>query len=99
MWNVTCPVCGKPAFKWIIKVILGPSRTAGCRSCRTEISVSWKPLMAGVFIFVAFVLVGSMPDTPFLNTKVVVSVFAIVVLGWIAWFVRAPLVKGDDLKI
>lgn len=98
MWNVTCPVCGKPAFKWIIKVILGPAKTAGCRHCRAEISVSWKPLMAGVILFIAFVLVGSMSDTPFLNTKVAVAVFVAVVLGWVTWFARAPLVKGDDLK-
>ena len=99
MWNLTCPHCGKPAFKWIIKVILGPAKTAGCRSCKAEISVSWKPLMGGVFLFIAFVLVGSLPDTPFLKTSVVVPVFGVVVLGWVAWFVRSPLVPGDDLPL
>jgi hypothetical protein len=98
MWNVICPHCGKPAFKWIFKVILGPARTAGCRSCRTELSVSWKPLMAGVFLFVGFVLVGSLPNTPFLNTSVAVTVFVALVLGWAVWFIRSPLVKGEEPK-
>ncbi len=98
MWNVTCPICGKPAFRWVFKVILGPARTAACRSCRTELSPSWKPLMGGVFLFIAFVLVGSLPDTPFLKTSVVVPAFALLVLGWSAWFVRSPLVLGDEPK-
>jgi hypothetical protein len=96
MWNLACPSCGKPAFKWIWKVILGPARTAACRSCRTEVTVSWKPMMAGVFLFIAFVLVGAIPDTPFLDTRTVVTVFVALLLGWCAWFMRAPLVKGDD---
>jgi hypothetical protein len=96
MWNLTCPWCGKPAFKWMVKVILGPARTAACRSCRTEITVSWKPLMAGVFLFIGFVLVGSLPNTPFLETRIVVPTFGVLVVGWIAWFVRSPLVKDDQ---
>lgn len=96
MWNVTCPRCGKPAFRWMVKVLLGPARSVGCLSCGGEVGVSWVPLAAGVALFVAFVLVGALPDSPFLETRIVVTVFAALVLGWCAWFVQSPLVRKDD---
>jgi len=96
MWNVRCPVCGKKAIPRIVKVMLGPAKSVACQACGAGVGVSAVPLLAGVFLFVAFVLIGALPDTPFLSTRLAVGTMVAIVLGWGLWFSTAPLVRRDD---
>jgi hypothetical protein len=96
MWNLKCPYCGERAFKWTIKVMLGPARTCACRSCRKEVGTWWVPAMAGVFLFIGFVLIEALPKSPFRETEWAVALFAAIVIGWCAWFIRSPLVREDE---
>lgn len=97
LWNVACPTCGKPAFGWLAKVLLGPARTVHCGSCGVIVGLSPTPLLAGVAIFIGFVLVSGMPASPFADGKRAIAVFAVLVLGWCAWFVRSsPVLKPAD---
>jgi hypothetical protein len=97
MWNVACPACGKTAFGWLAKVLLGPARTVHCGSCGVIVGLSPLPLVVGVALFIAFVLVSGMPDSPFADGRKAIAVFSVVVLGWGLWFVRSsPVLKPDD---
>ena len=97
MWNVKCPACGKPAFGWLAKVLLGPARTVHCNGCGVIVGLSPRPLFAGVGLFVAFVLVSGMPDSPFADGKLAIAAFSLLLVGWGLWFVRSsPVLKKDD---
>jgi len=96
MWNVLCPVCRKRAIPKIVKVMLGPAKSVPCQACGAGVGVSAVPLLAGVVLFVAFVLTGALPDTPFLSTRLAVGTMVAIVVGWGLWFAMAPLVRRDD---
>ena len=95
MWNLKCPACGKPAFAWVIKVLLGPARSVPCASCGAGVGLPALPLLAGSLLFVAYVFVSVLPDGPFSDGKTAGLAFAAIVLGWGGWFVRLSPVRRE----
>jgi len=97
MWNVRCPACGKPAFRWVIKVLLGPVHVVPCASCGAGVGLPAFPLLAGAILMIVFVFLSGLPDTPLQDGRTAGIVFAVILLGWGSWFVRlSPVPKSLD---
>ena len=96
MWNLRCPACGKPAFVWMIKVLLGPARSVPCASCGAGVGLPAWPLLVGALLFIAYVFLSVIPDSPFSDGRTAILAFAAIVLGWGLWFVRLSPVRREE---
>ena len=96
MWNVRCPACGKPAFAWVIKVLLGPVHVVPCASCKASVGLPALPLLAVALLFIAYVFVAVLPDSPLQDGRTAGIVFAAIVLGWGLWFVRLSPIRKEE---
>lgn len=95
--NTLCPECRKPAFGFLVKVMLGPARAVPCPACGASIGVSIWPHLVGVLVFIAYVVASALPSSPLTDGPFAGALLASIVLVWGLWFLQARLVRkrGD----
>lgn len=94
--NTLCPACGRRAFGLLVKLMLGPAGAVDCPSCGKPIGVSIWPHLAGVAVFVAYVLASAMPSSPLTDGRFAGALLVSIVLLWGLWFLQAPLVRKKE---